>query len=105
MATEHSEPSETITASARFYRLNREEQLAKKKEQYEARADVIQKREEKERKRLEKAIKQAEEKAAKQAEKEKKIQARVLIAAQTKRVTKPKTGAAFLGAEVAHPVL
>ena len=106
MATEHSETAETvetITASARFYRLHREEHLAKKKAEYAARPDVIAKREEKERKRAErdaiKAAKKEEEKAAKRAEKEKKAQALVLVAEQTRRKFKTKPAAAFLGAE------
>jgi hypothetical protein len=96
MATEHTE---TITPSARFYRLNREEHLAKKKAQYDARPDVIAKREEKERKRTEKIVKQEEEKAAKRAEKEKKAQALVMVAEQTKRKFRANPAAAFLGVE------
>jgi len=109
MATEHSETSETITASARFYRLNREEHLAKKKAQYDARPDVIAKREEKERKRVErdaiKAAKKEEEKAAKRAEKEKKAKELVLVAEQTRRKCKTKPAAAFLGGEENPPVV
>ena len=78
--------TETITASARFYRLHREEHLAKKKAEYAVRPDVIAKREEKERKRAEKIVKQEEEKAAKRAEKKKKAQALVLVAEQTRRI-------------------
>jgi len=78
---------ETITPAARFYRLHRDEQLAKKKIEYENRPDVIAKREERERKRAEKEA----EKEAKHAEKEKKIQERVAIAAKTKRNIKKVT--------------
>lgn len=98
-----TEDTETITPSARFYRLNRDEHLAKKKAQYDARPDVIAKREEKERKRAErdaiKAAKKEEEKAMKRAEKEKKAHALVLVAEQTRRKFKTKPAASFLGAE------
>jgi hypothetical protein len=106
MATEHPE---IITASARFYRLNRDEHLAKKKAQYDARPDVIQKREEKERKRAERdtinAMKKEAEKAVKRAEKEKKAQALVLVAEQTKRKFRAKPEAPFLGTEADPPVV
>lgn len=109
MATEESKTIETITPSARFYRLHREEHLAKKKAQYDARPDVIQKREEKERKRAEReainAMKKEAEKAIKRAEKEKKAQALVLVAEQTKRKFKTKPETPFLGAEADPPVV
>lgn len=98
-----------ITPSARFYRLNRDEHLAKKKAQYDARPDVIAKREEKERKRAERdvinAMKKEAEKAVKRAEKEKKAQALVLVAEQTKRKFRAKPEASFLGAEAGPPAL
>lgn len=72
---------ETITPAARFYRLHRDEQLAKKKLEYQNRPDVIAKREEREQKKAERDA----ENAAKQAEKEKKIQERIAIAVKTKR--------------------
>ena len=81
--------TETITPCARYYRLHREEQLAKKKDEYNNRPDVIAKRQEREAKKAqieaEKAAKKAAEKAAKQAEKDKKIQERVALAEQTRR--------------------
>ena len=45
---------ESITPAARFYRLHRDEQLARKKEEYNNRPDVIAKREERRRKLAEK---------------------------------------------------
>lgn len=86
---------ETITPAARFYRLHRDEQLAKKKLEYQNRPDVIAKREERERKKAEKksenALTKLAEKAAKQAEKDKKVQERVEIAIKTKRKIKKAT--------------
>ncbi len=87
--------TETITPCARYYRLHRDEQLAKKKEEYNNRPDVIVKREEREAKKAqkeaEKAAKKEAEKAAKQAEKDKKIQESVALAEQTKRKLKTKS--------------
>jgi hypothetical protein len=83
---------ESITPAARFYRLHREEQLARKKEEYNNRPDIIAKREERERNKLEKEMKKKEkqdaEKLAKQIEKNKKIQERIMIAEKTKRKIK-----------------
>ena len=79
--------TETITPCARYYRLHRDEQLAKKKEEYNNRPDVIVKREEREAKTAQKEA----EKAAKQAEKDKKIQESVALAEQTKRKLKTKS--------------
>ena len=45
---------ESITPAARFYRLHRDEQLARKKEEYNNRPEVIAKREERRRKLAEK---------------------------------------------------
>jgi hypothetical protein len=87
---------ETITPAARFYRLHRDEQLAKKKLEYHNRPDVIAKREERERKKAEKeterALAKLAEKAAKQAEKDRKVQERVEIAIKTKRKIKKENG-------------
>jgi len=87
---------ETITPAARFYRLHRDEQLAKKKLEYQNRPDVIAKREERERKKVEKeserALAKLAEKAAKQAEKDRKVQERVEIAIKTKRKIKKENG-------------
>lgn len=93
---EAEQSTTTISAAARFYRLHREEQLAKKKEEYRTRPDVIAKREERERKRAEKAI----AKAAKQEEKIKKIQERIMIAEQTRRKFKTIPDPTFLGGEI-----
>ena len=77
-------PSEKITTSARFYRLHREEHLAKKKEEYAAKPEVIAKREERERKRAEKEL----EKAQKLLEKQRKIEERVKVAMATSQKKK-----------------
>ncbi len=97
-----TELTETITPSARYYRLNREEHLAKKKEEYNLREDVIAKRAEKERKRAEKEAQKEVERIAKQIEKDKKVQERVLVAALTKRKVKTKPETVFLGAGEEH---
>ena len=99
MATEESETSDTITAAARFYRLHREEQLAIKKEAYNSRPDVVKKREERERKRVERETAHA----AKQEEREKKMQERIMIAEQTKRKFKEKPEKAFSRTEEIPP--
>ena len=58
-----------ITRKQRWYALHREEELARAREEYNSRPDVVAKREEKEKKKAEKdAIKQAE----KEVNKEKK---------------------------------
>jgi hypothetical protein len=98
MATEHTE---TITAAARFYRLHREEQLALKKEAYSKRPDVLAKREERERKRVERDIANA----AKKEEREKKRQERIMIAEQTKRKFKGKPEETLLRTEMITPAL
>lgn len=83
---------ETITPSARFYRLHRDEQLAKKKIEYENRPDVIAKREAREQRKVEKesqkASKKEAEKAIKQQEKQKKVEERVAVALKTQRKLK-----------------
>jgi hypothetical protein len=79
MAEETAETN--ITPAARFYRLHRDEQLARKKEEYNNRPDVIAKREERRRKMAEKEA----ERKAKQEENEKNLKERIAIAVQTKR--------------------
>ena len=85
-ATDMVEPNEgiqdvqeKITPSARFYRLHREEHLAKKKQEYANKPDVIAKREAREQKN---AAKDAE-KEVKRQERERKVQERVAIAKAT----------------------
>jgi hypothetical protein len=84
--------TETMTSAARFYHLHREQVLAQRKAEYDARPDVIARREERERIREEKAAlrlqKKQEEDAVKQAEKQKKLQEKALLAEKTKRVFK-----------------
>ncbi len=90
MAEEQDE--KTMTSNVRFYLLHREKVLAQRKEAYDKRADVIARREEKERIREEKAallLQQKQEKhAMKQEEKQKKLQEKILLAEKTKRVFK-----------------
>ena len=77
-----------ITRAARYYRLHRDEHLAKKKEEYAKKREAeksspewIAKNEEKERKKREKE----EAKSMKLAEKEKKRQESLLIAIMTSK--------------------
>lgn len=71
---------EKITPAARYYRLHREELLAKCKEEYNTNPAVIAKRLENEKRKEEREQKKAEEKLQKQLEKERKIQERIAIA-------------------------
>ena len=91
-ATETMNATETMTSAARFYLLHRETVLAQRKATYDARPDVIARREERERIREEKATlllqKKQEERAAKKEEKQKKLQEKTLLAENTKRVFK-----------------
>lgn len=75
------ETEEKISRSARFYRLHREAELAKRKEEYNKRPDVIQRREEREKKRAEKE----EALRLKKLEKEEKIRQRVAVAERTSK--------------------
>jgi hypothetical protein len=74
------EEQEKITPAARYYRLHREERLAKRKEEYNTNPAVIAKRLENEKKKEERELKKAEEKLQKQLEKERKVQERIAIA-------------------------
>ena len=74
------EKQEKITPSARYYRLHREERLAKRKQEYNTNPDVIAKRLENEKKKEEQERKKTEEKLQKQLEKERKVQERIAIA-------------------------
>ncbi len=80
----------TISRSARYYQIHREAELAKKKESYCQRPDVIAKREERERKRAEKEATRAQ----KQKEKEDKAQAKLELALRTSKRRPPKAGQA-----------
>ena len=85
-----------MTPATRYYRLHRDEQLARKKEEYNKKPEIIAKREERERKRAEKEsekeIKKQLEKEAKRIEKAQKIQEKYALAEATRRKLKEKTG-------------
>ncbi len=91
-ATETMNATETMTYSKRFYHLHRETVLAQRKAAYDARPDVVARREEKERIKEEKAAlrlqKDQKEKAIKNEAKQKKLQEMALLAEKTKRVKK-----------------
>jgi len=88
---------EKISRAARYYRLHREERLAKRKMEYANNPDVIAKREEKERKKAEKeqelAAKKENDKAQKALEKQRKIEKMIAVALATsqrkKKVEEP----------------
>ena len=70
-----------MTYAMRYYRLHREERLAKKKEERESKPEAIARKEERERKKLEKE----EEKEAKQREKERIRQEHAALAFETSK--------------------
>ena len=74
-----AETEESSTRSARFYRLHRDEQLAKKKQEYDTNPEVITRRAERERMRAEREA----EKLLKQIEKENKLQEKIKQAIAT----------------------
>jgi len=84
---------ERITPAARFYRLHREEQLARKKEEYNNRPEVIAKREERRRKMEEKeATKKEQRDSEPNKEKRERIrQEKLKIALETRRKLKKPT--------------
>ena len=83
---------EKITRHARFYRLHRDEQLAKKKEEYDSKPEVIARREERDKKRVERELVVQQQKNAKLLEKQQKIAEKVAVAkatSQKKSVSPP----------------
>lgn len=91
-----TEETQKMTSEMRYYYRNREERINKVKDKYHNDPEVIAKREERERKRIEKgAMKQAEkeaEKEAKRIEKERIRQEKLALAEATKRKFKEKPG-------------
>jgi hypothetical protein len=75
-----------LTRNQRYHLLNREVRLQKQHEKYINRPDVIAKREERERKKAEKE----KEKIEKEIQRQIKLQEKIKLAAETKRVRKPK---------------
>lgn len=75
-----------LTRNQRYHLLNREVRLQKQHEKYINRPDVIAKREERERKKAEKE----KEKEQKQIQRQAKLEEKIKLAAETKRVRKPK---------------
>lgn len=73
--------AQKIPASTRYYRLHRDERLAILKEKYNSRPEVIEKREERERKKAEKEA----EKQRKKGEREAKRLEKLSIAVKTSR--------------------
>ena len=90
------EEAAKMTPATRYYRLHRDEQLAKKKEEYNNSPEVIAKREERECKRAEKEAQREAQKEAerelKRIEKERIIQEKIVLAEATKRKFKEKSG-------------
>ena len=96
MAEAEAEETQKMTSEMRYYYRNREEKIAKDLARYHNNPEVIAKKEERERKRIEKgAMKQAEkeaEKEAKRIEKERIRQEKLALAEATKRKFKEKPG-------------
>jgi hypothetical protein len=96
MAEETQDITQKMTPATRYYRLHRDEQLAKKKEEYNNSPAVIAKREQRERKKAEKEAQiEAEreaEKELKRIEKERILQEKIALAKATKRQFKEKSG-------------
>jgi len=88
------ETTQTMTSAMRYYYRNREERIDIVKGRYHNNPEVIAKKEERERKRIEKgSMKQAEkeaEKEAKRIEKERIRQEKLALAESTKRKFKEK---------------
>jgi ribosomal protein L2 len=78
-----------MTAAMRYYRLHRDERLAKKKEARENDPNIQARKEERERKKIEKTAEKAAEKTAekavKQIERERKRQEQVALALETSK--------------------
>ena len=84
-----------ITPAARFYRLHRDEQLARKKEEYNNRPEVIAKREERRRKQAEreagKGTEKMEDNETKEEKRERIRQEKLKVALETRRKLKKPT--------------
>jgi hypothetical protein len=91
-----AEEEAKMTPEMRYYYRNREEKIAKDLARYHNNPEVIAKKEERERKRIEKgAMKQSEkeaEKEVKRIEKERIRQEKLVLAESTKRRFKEKSG-------------
>lgn len=77
-----------ITKKQRWYALHREEELARAREEYNSRPDVIAKREERERKKAEKEAAKLAEKERKRIEREEKLKANHEVALATSKKKK-----------------
>ncbi len=77
--------AQKIPASTRYYRLHRDERLAVLKEKYNSRPDVIEKREERERKKAEKEAEKEAEKQRKKEEREANRIKKLSVAIKTSR--------------------
>jgi hypothetical protein len=88
--------AQKMTPATRYYRLHRDEQLARKKEEYNNSPEVIAKREQRERKKAEKEAQIEAEREAerelKRIEKERILQEKIALAKATKRQFKEKSG-------------
>jgi hypothetical protein len=86
---EEADEKPKMTAAMRYYRLHRDERLAKKREARENDPNKLVKQEERERKKIEKAAEKAAEKEAEKAvkkmERERKRQELALLALETSK--------------------
>jgi hypothetical protein len=81
MADDTQDATQTMPRHQRYYALHREDKLAKERERYNNNPEVIARREERERKRIEKEA----EKEAKRIEKGKARQEKLALALATKQ--------------------
>lgn len=84
-----ADAEETITRSARFYRLHREEQLARKKQEYDANPEVIARRQ----KAAQLKAAREQERQAKQIEKARNLQEKIEKAIATSQKKSKNPGA------------
>jgi len=82
---EEADEKPKMTAAMRYYRLHRDERLAKKREARENDPNKLVKQEERERKKIEKAAEKAAEKEAKQIERERRRQEQAILALETSK--------------------
>jgi hypothetical protein len=82
---EENEVKPKMTAAMRYYRLHRDERLAKKREARENDPNMQARKEERERKKIEKAAEKAAEKAVQQLERERKRQEQAVLALETSK--------------------
>jgi hypothetical protein len=85
--------AEDFTRNQRYYALHREQKLAKVIERYNSKPEIIAKREERDKLKLEKATQKHADKEAKKVEKEKKREEKERLAVLTSRKKREQAAA------------